>query len=68
MADKYVEHDFVIIFVDMILHKKPVYRHLLFNRLPYRDLGIDVSVFTISFSLLWVVSKERGDMCIDIVC
>lgn len=43
LADKYVEHDFVIIFVDMILHKKPVYRHLLFNRLPYRDLGIDVS-------------------------
>ncbi|KAF9365155.1 sterol homeostasis protein [Mortierella sp. NVP85] len=41
LADKYVEHDFVIIFVDMILHKKPVYRHLLFNRLPYRDLGID---------------------------
>ncbi|KAG0270598.1 sterol homeostasis protein [Actinomortierella ambigua] len=42
LADKYVEHDFVIIFVDMILHKKPVYRHLLFNRLPYRDFGIDV--------------------------
>ncbi|OZJ05498.1 hypothetical protein BZG36_01892 [Bifiguratus adelaidae] len=31
-ADKYVEHDFIIIFVDMLLHKPQVYRHLLCNR------------------------------------
>ncbi|CAI2174547.1 14427_t:CDS:2 [Funneliformis geosporum] len=42
-ADKYVEHDFVIIFIDMLLHKPQVYRHLLFNRLEYRDHGIDVT-------------------------
>ncbi|KAF9134400.1 sterol homeostasis protein [Mortierella sp. 14UC] len=52
LADKYVEHDFVIIFVDMILHKKPVYRHLLFNRLPYRDLGIDPNVFKLGVLLI----------------
>ncbi|KAG0092687.1 sterol homeostasis protein [Podila epicladia] len=52
LADKYVEHDFVIIFVDMILHKKPVYRHLLFNRLPYRDLGIDPNVFKLGILLI----------------
>ena len=28
----------------MLLHKPQVYRHLLFNRLEYRDHGIDVSV------------------------
>ncbi|KAF9164747.1 sterol homeostasis protein [Actinomortierella ambigua] len=52
LADKYVEHDFVIIFVDMILHKKPVYRHLLFNRLPYRDFGIDPNVFKLGVLLV----------------
>ena len=32
-ADKYVEHDFVVLFVDLVLIKPEVYRHLLFNRL-----------------------------------
>ncbi|KAI9312291.1 Arv1-like family-domain-containing protein, partial [Dichotomocladium elegans] len=32
-ADKYIEHDFVIIFIDMLLHKPQVYRHLLLNRI-----------------------------------
>ncbi|KAI5249999.1 ARV1-like protein [Aureobasidium subglaciale] len=32
-ADKYVEHDFVVLFIDLVLIKPQVYRHLLFNRL-----------------------------------
>ncbi|KAH8553867.1 Arv1-like family-domain-containing protein [Umbelopsis sp. PMI_123] len=36
-ADKYIEYDFVIIFIDMLLHKPQVYRHLLFNRITYTD-------------------------------
>ncbi len=32
-ADKYIEYDRVVVFVDMILHKPQVYRHLLFNTL-----------------------------------
>ncbi|KAF3924756.1 hypothetical protein AA313_de0209975 [Arthrobotrys entomopaga] len=32
-ADKYVEHDFVVLFIDMVLIKPQVYRHLLFNRM-----------------------------------
>ncbi|OBZ89490.1 Protein arv1 [Choanephora cucurbitarum] len=40
-ADKYVEHDFVIIFIDMLLHKPQVYRHLLFNRISKQD-GVEV--------------------------
>jgi len=38
-ADKYVEHDFVVLFIDLVLIKPQVYRHLLFNR-----LGADVDV------------------------
>ncbi|KAL7750508.1 sterol homeostasis protein [Sorochytrium milnesiophthora] len=36
-ADKYVEYDGVVIFIDLLLHKHQVYRHILFNRLGYRD-------------------------------
>eukprot|EP00842_Homolaphlyctis_polyrhiza_P003507 jgi/Hompol1/4157/HPOL_003502-RA len=38
-ADRYLEYDYVIIFIDMLLHKRPVYRHLLFNRLQYSQSG-----------------------------
>ncbi|KAL1923921.1 uncharacterized protein VTP21DRAFT_6956 [Calcarisporiella thermophila] len=51
-ADKYVEHDFVIVFIDMLLHKPQVYRHLLFNRLEYRDQGLDPSVLKLGVLLV----------------
>ncbi|CAG8443802.1 5687_t:CDS:2 [Funneliformis caledonium] len=65
-ADKYVEHDFVIIFIDMLLHKPQVYRHLLFNRLEYRDHGIDPNVLKLEFvvfqfGLRLAVSLYIGD-------
>ncbi|XP_050446862.1 protein ARV1 [Cataglyphis hispanica] len=31
LADKYIEYDPVIVFVDLILIEKPAYRHLLYN-------------------------------------
>jgi hypothetical protein len=31
LVDKYIEFDFVVIFLDAILHKAQAYRHLLFN-------------------------------------
>lgn len=31
-ADHYIEHDMVLVFIDMLLHKPAVYRHLIFNR------------------------------------
>ncbi|KAF2188720.1 Arv1-domain-containing protein [Zopfia rhizophila CBS 207.26] len=41
-ADKYVEHDFVVLFIDLVLIKPQVYRHLLFNRLGRDDDRFDV--------------------------
>ena len=32
-ADKYVEFDSTVVFIDMLLHKPQVYRHLLINKL-----------------------------------
>ncbi|KAF2236971.1 Arv1-like protein, partial [Viridothelium virens] len=43
-ADKYVEHDFVVLFIDLVLIKPQVYRHLLFNRLDREDERIDVGI------------------------
>ena len=31
MADKYVEHDLVLVFIDIFLMRLQAYRHLLFN-------------------------------------
>ncbi|KAI8332975.1 Arv1 protein [Blakeslea trispora] len=50
-ADKYVEHDFVIIFIDMLLHKPQVYRHLLFNRITKQD-GVEPHVFRFAILLV----------------
>ncbi|MCJ1297495.1 sterol homeostasis protein [Hypocenomyce scalaris] len=43
-ADKYVEHDFVVLFCDLVLVKPQVYRHLLFNRLGREDDEFDPSI------------------------
>jgi hypothetical protein len=41
-ADKYIEHDFVVLFIDIILIKPQVYRHLLYNRLGTADGRLNV--------------------------
>ena len=46
-ADKYIEHDFVVLFIDIILIKPQVYRHLLYNRLGTADDRLNVSPFQI---------------------
>ena len=43
-ADKYVEHDFVVLFIDLVLVKPQVYRHLLFNNT--RLIATDSNAFT----------------------
>ena len=44
-ADKYIEHDFVVLFIDIILIKPQVYRHLLYNRLGTQDDRLNVPSF-----------------------
>jgi len=40
ISDKYVEYEFVLIFIDLLLHKTQVYRHLIFNRLEFSEVWI----------------------------
>ncbi|KAF1925270.1 Arv1-like protein [Didymella exigua CBS 183.55] len=51
-ADKYVEHDFVVLFIDLVLIKPQVYRHLLFNRLGREDDRFDRSILRLGILLL----------------
>ncbi|EME79701.1 uncharacterized protein MYCFIDRAFT_124497, partial [Pseudocercospora fijiensis CIRAD86] len=51
-ADKYVEHDFVVLFIDLVLIKPQVYRHLLFNRLGREDGRFDQSIVRLGILLL----------------
>ncbi|KAJ5565760.1 Arv1 protein [Penicillium sp. DV-2018c] len=51
-ADKYVEYDFVVIFIDLVLIKPQVYRHLLFNRLGRDDNQFDRSIIRLGVLLL----------------
>ncbi|PWY73574.1 hypothetical protein BO70DRAFT_319771 [Aspergillus heteromorphus CBS 117.55] len=51
-ADKYVEYDFVVIFIDLVLIKPQVYRHLLFNRLGGDDNQFDRSIIRLGILLL----------------
>lgn len=51
-ADKYVEHDFVVLFIDLVLVKPQVYRHLLFNRLHTTSDALDRSILRLALMLL----------------
>ncbi|EMC93352.1 hypothetical protein BAUCODRAFT_40717, partial [Baudoinia panamericana UAMH 10762] len=51
-ADKYVEHDFVVLFIDLVLIKPQVYRHLLFNHWDREDDRFDSSIIRFAVLLL----------------
>ncbi|TVY54465.1 Protein arv1 [Lachnellula cervina] len=51
-CDKYVEHDFVVLFIDLVLIKPQVYRHLLHNTLMREHDQFDPIVFQYVFFLI----------------
>jgi len=52
-CDKYVEHDFVVLFIDLVLIKPQVYRHLLYNRLQHPEAdSFDPSIIRLGILLL----------------
>lgn len=66
-ADKYVEHDVVIVFIDMLLHKPQVYRHLLVNQLEFQQSFIDRNITKLGILLVlfnvyidWFRLEEGG--------
>ncbi|KAI1244108.1 hypothetical protein MGN70_013977 [Eutypa lata] len=51
-CDKYVEHDFVVLFIDLVLIKPQVYRHLLHNTLMRDRDQFDPSIIRLGTLLL----------------
>ncbi|SZF00627.1 unnamed protein product [Blumeria hordei] len=51
-CDKYVEHDFVVLFIDLVLIKPQVYRHLLHNTLMREKDQFDPSIIRLGILLL----------------
>lgn len=51
-CDKYVEHDFVVMFIDLVLIKPQVYRHLLHNSLMRDGDRFDPSIIRLGILLL----------------
>ncbi|KAI9054661.1 hypothetical protein LZ554_001813 [Drepanopeziza brunnea f. sp. 'monogermtubi'] len=51
-CDKYVEHDHVVLFIDLVLIKPQVYRHLLHNTLMREHDKFDPSIIRLGILLL----------------
>lgn len=51
-ADKYIEHDSVLVFMDVLLLKHQAYRHILFNRIVYSSYGLNTRVLRLAFLLI----------------
>ena len=54
VADKYVEYEMILVLIDVILHRVPAFRHLLFNR--YSPSSMKVSIF-LNFDSLLLITK-----------
>ncbi|KAL2889255.1 Protein arv1 [Ceratocystis lukuohia] len=66
-CDKYVEHDFVVMFIDMVLIKPQVYRHLLHNtmmgekdRFDPSIVRLGVMLFLFDVYLTWARIEKRN--------
>ncbi|PVV01423.1 hypothetical protein BB560_004157 [Smittium megazygosporum] len=66
-VDKYVEHDLIIIFIDIILYNSQVYRHLLINKENFRMNVLEKNVVKIMILLImfnvyisWYRLEEGG--------
>ncbi|KAI9344861.1 Arv1 protein [Obelidium mucronatum] len=51
-ADHYIENDTVVVFVDLVLLKQPVFRHLIHNRLMYDSWGLNTNVLKLALILI----------------
>ncbi|KAG8098406.1 hypothetical protein GUJ93_ZPchr0013g34475 [Zizania palustris] len=67
VADPYIECEFMIILIDLILHKTRAYRHLLFNKLRiYSSLDKGILVLSIMMHMvLDACNKADGDSSIS---
>jgi hypothetical protein len=49
VTDKYIEYELFLVLIDILLHEKPAYRHLIFNR--YNTIVTEVRVLGFRYLL-----------------
>lgn len=45
VADKYIEFELLLVLIDVILHRLPAFRHLLFNRFSSSSLKVSLIIY-----------------------
>ncbi|XP_013696952.1 protein ARV 1 isoform X2 [Brassica napus] len=56
VADEYIECERMIIFIDLVLHRPKVYRHVLYNEINQETVNIQVLVDVLSTNLAFLFS------------
>ncbi|GAV77855.1 Arv1 domain-containing protein, partial [Cephalotus follicularis] len=64
VADEYIECEFMILLIDLILHKPKAYRHLLYNVLHQDTLDVEmlVDVFFGNFLVFCMFSLSTKNL------
>lgn len=52
VADKYVEYELMLVLIDIILHRRPAFRHLMYNRYSWTVTSVSMSIFAQSMFLI----------------
>ncbi|XP_039131322.1 protein ARV 1 isoform X5 [Dioscorea cayenensis subsp. rotundata] len=60
VADPYIECEFMIILIDLILHKPKAYRHLLYNMLSFKSEDIKVFLDVLLGNIVFIVVLLLG--------
>ena len=55
VADKYVEYEMILVLIDVILHRIPAFRHLLFNRYPPSSMKVCLVMKCFDFYLIFKI-------------
>ncbi|KAJ5068204.1 arv1 [Anaeramoeba ignava] len=58
-ADEYIELDNVVKFLDLILLKKEVYRHILFNHFDYQDKFIQKIIIQLAIVMILFITYSK---------
>lgn len=64
VADKYIEYETVLVLIDVVLHRKKAYRHILFNR--HQLDGAKVLLISLMIFMCWDLSILEFDSMDDV--
>ncbi|VDD80863.1 unnamed protein product [Mesocestoides corti] len=67
IVDKYVEYDFTVVAIDLLVCKIEAYRHILRNVEYPRILHLFILSCILNGFLAWIVTEDSAEFCFDVV-